>query len=132
MTATVAQLRILVDDPDDASKIFEDSHYEGIIAIESNVFRAAATAARTLAAYFSRKVSVAAGPVRVESQHKFKHYMSLAASYDQSAREGGGSGADTAAMAPGLSGVSISDIESNNEDDDRYKGAFSRELDVNE
>ena len=130
MTVTIAQLRVLVDDPE-PNPIFDDNHYQVIIDIESNVYRAAATAAKTLAAHFAAKVKVTAGPVEIENQQKFEHYDALADSYDQRAREGGGSGADEAAMAPGLAGVSYSEIDANNEDLDRYAGAFSRGMNNN-
>lgn len=131
MTITIAQLRVLVDDPTGVDQIFDDAHYEVIIDIESNVYRAAATAAKTLAAHFAEKITVTAGPVKVATQQKFEHYDALADSYDQRAREGGGSGADEAAMAPALAGTSISTINDLNSDTDRYKGAFSRGQDDN-
>lgn len=130
MTVTITQLRTLVDDPE-PTPIFNDPHYQVIIDIESNVYRAAATAAKTLAAHFAGKVAVTAGPVKIANQQKFEHYNTLANSYDQRAREGGGSGADEAAMAPGLTGVSYSEIDANNEDLDRYAGTFSRGMDDN-
>lgn len=131
MTITIPQLRTLVDDPSGMSQIFDDPHYQVIIEIESNVYRAAATACKTLSAHYAAKVAVAAGPVRIESQQKADQYLELANSYDQRAREGGGSGADEAAMSPALAGVSYSEIDSNNDDTDRYAGAFSRGLDDN-
>lgn len=130
--ATIIQLRTLVDDPAGVNQIFDDTHYQEIIDIEDNVYRAAATAAKTLSAHFAQKVAVTAGPVKIASQQKADQYLKIADSYDQRAREGGGSGADTGAMAPGLTGVSISDIDSNNEDTDRYSGAFSRGMDDND
>lgn len=130
--ATIEQVRALVSDPAGVGQIFDDAHYQIIIDIEDNVYRAAATAAKTLSAYYAKKVSVTAGPVKVECQQKADQYLELADSYDQRAREGGGSGAGTAAMAPGLTGVSISDIDSNNEDTDRYGSVFYRGLDDND
>ncbi len=131
MAATIAQLRVLVNDPAGACQTFNDTHYETIIDIETNVYRAAATAAKTLAAYFSQKVKVTAGPVSIENQQKFDHYNALANTYDQRAREGGGSGADEAAMTPALAGTSISTINDLNSDDDRYAGVFQRGQDKN-
>jgi hypothetical protein len=129
---TVKQIRVLVNDPYGSdAPVFENPHYETILEIEDNVYRAAATAAKTLAAYFAEKVSVAAGPVRVESQMKFKHYMSLADTYDQRAREGGGSGAGSGAGAPAFTGTSLDEIQSVQEDEDRYGSVFFRGLDEN-
>jgi hypothetical protein len=129
--ATITQIRTLVDDYAGSNQIYNDDHYQIIIDIEDNVYRAASTAARTLAAYFAEKVSTQAGPVSNEAQQKFEHYISLSESYDQRAREGGGSVAGDGAMAPALSGTSYSDIESNNSDTDRYAGSFYRGMDSN-
>lgn len=129
--ATVDQVRTLVNDPIGDDQIFDDAHYQVIIDIEDNIYRAAATAAKTLAAYFAEKVSVAAGPVRVESQMKFKHYMALADTYDQRAREGGGSGAGSGAGSPAFTGTSLDEIQSVQEDEDRYGSVFFRGLDEN-
>lgn len=127
--ATVAQLRVLVDDPAGASQIYDDTHYDTILAIEDNVYRAAATAARTLAAHYATKTKVKAGPVAVETQQKFEHYSELAKGYDQRAREGGGEGGGgvgIGAGAPQLTGTSIDTMESNNDDTDRFAGVFRR------
>lgn len=132
--ATVDQLRILVDDPAGASQVFEDTHYSTILLIEDNVYRAAATAARTLAAHYAAKTKVKAGPVSVENQQKFEHYSELAKGYDQRAREGGGEGGGgvgAGAGAPQLTGVSIDTMETLNEDDDRFSGIFRRDMDSN-
>lgn len=129
MAATIAQVRVLVDDPAGADQVFDDTHYQTIIDIEENVYRAAGTAAATLAAHYAAKVKVKAGPVAVENQQKFEHYDELAKTYNQRAREGGGEGGGgvgIGAGAPQLTGTSISEIDSLNEDDDRYKGVFRR------
>jgi hypothetical protein len=130
--ATIEQVRTLVNDPAGASQIFDDPHYQTIIDIEDNVYRAGAAAARTLAAYYAAKVSIKAGPVAVENQQKFEHYDQLAKVYDQRAREGGGDGGGggvgAGAGAPQLTGVSISEMDDLDEDEDRYGGAFYRGL----
>jgi hypothetical protein len=127
--ATVAQLRVLVDDPSGVDQIYDDTHYDTILAIEDNVYRAAATAARTLAAHYAAKTRVKAGPVAIENQQKFEHYVELAKGYDQRAREGGGDGGGgvgIGAGAPQLTGVSIDTMETNNDDADRFAGVFRR------
>jgi hypothetical protein len=62
--ATIEQVRTLVNDPAGASQIFDDPHYQTIIDIEDNVYRAGAAAARTLAAYYAAKVSIKAARSR--------------------------------------------------------------------
>jgi hypothetical protein len=125
--ATIAQMRVLVNDPSGTDEIFDDDHYQTIIDIETNVYRAAATSAKTLAAYYAAKVNVTAGPVKIENTQKFEHYDALADSYDQRAREGGGTEAGVG--APAVTGVSHSEIDAANEDTDRYQGKFYRGMD---
>lgn len=132
--ATIEQVRTLVNDPAGVDQIFDDPHYQTIIDIEDNVYRAAASAARTLAAFYAAKVKVKAGPVSVENQQKFEHYDALADAYDQRAREGGGEGGGgvgAGAGAPQLTGTSIDEMDTLNEDDDRYAGVFRRGMNDN-
>lgn len=130
--ATIEQIRVLVSDPAGASQVFDDAHYQVIVDLESNTFRAAADAARTLAANFAQQVSVTAGPVQVENQQKAERYESLAESYDQRAREGAGSGAGGLSVGgPGITGTSHDEIRTLREDEDRYSSVFYRGLDDN-
>lgn len=135
MVATLEQIRTLVADPTtpDATAIFEDEHYEVILAIEPNVYRAAATAAKTLAAYYAGKVNVTAGPVKVENTQKFEHYEALAKTYDQRAREGGGEDGSTlgaGAGLPAMAGVSRGEMSAAREDTDRPLPAFTKNMDT--
>jgi len=124
MAATEAQLRTLLQDPTGVGEELSTADYTAIIAIETNVYRAAAVAARAIAAKYSTKIEVKAGPVTVKNQQKAENYRKLAAAYEQQAREGGGGGGVGSAIE--LTGTSISTIDSNNEDEDRYAGIFSR------
>jgi hypothetical protein len=130
MAATISQVRTLVNDPAGPEQIFDDPHYQAIIDIEENVYRAAATAAKTLAANYAAKVKITAGPVSVENQQKYEHYADLAKAYDQRAREGGGGdgggGVGIGAGAPQLTGTSHAEIDALNEDADRYASVFRR------
>lgn len=131
--ATIEQTRILVSDPAGTDQIFDDTHYQAIVDIEQNTYRAAASAARSLAAYFANLVSVTAGPVKVENQQRSERYLAIADGYDQRAREGGGSGGagSLSVGGPVVTGISNDEIEGVRDDDDRYQGAFYRGLDDN-
>lgn len=124
MAVTEDQLRTLLQDPAGAGEELSSADYAAIIAIETNVYRAAAVACRAVAAKYSLKTEVKAGPVTVKNQQKAENYRKLADAYDQQAREGGGGGGVGSAIE--LTGTSISTIDSNNEDSDRYAGVFSR------
>jgi hypothetical protein len=128
--ATIEQLRVLVQDPEGSTALLSDDDLDEILAIEPNVYRAAATAARLLAAQYAAKVKVTAGPVSVENQQAYEHYANLAKAYDQRAREGGGGLGVTGSGVggPALSGVSASEVETQREDTDRIEPAFRRGL----
>lgn len=134
MVITLEQLRALVSDDGDVA-ILEDPTYLEVMELEVNSYRAAAVICRILAAKYAGKVKVKAGPVAVENQQKFEHYESLANAYDQSAREGGGGeGAGGLTMgggAPGLTGVSVADMNTIREDEDRPESAFRMEIHKN-
>lgn len=105
MAATESQLKILCDDSDNA--LLSTADYTAIIAIEPNVYRAAALACRAISAQFAEKVKISAsGSVSIENQQKFEHYQSLADKYDFRANQGGG-GLGTG-YKPRLTGVSKS------------------------
>lgn len=128
MAATVAIVRILVDDPLGANQIFADSHYQVIVDIESNEYRAAAVAARTLAAHFAQKVSTSVDKVKIENQQKSEAYIGLAKSYDKAAAAGGGTFDAAALGTPVITGISESEMDSVREDTDRYPPSFERGL----
>jgi hypothetical protein len=126
MAATEAQLRSLLQDPSGAGEKLSTADYSTIIALESNVYRAAAAGARMIAAKYAAKTDVKAGPVSVANSDKYEHYIDLAKSFDQRAREGGGVTGDVTPLGPELTGVSTSEMEAVEDDGDRYGSAFRR------
>lgn len=124
--ATVAQLRLLLNDPSDSDPLLTDAQYTTLIALESNVYRAAALGARTIAALFAQKVKWSAGQLSLDNQQKFNHYMTLSDSYDSRAKQGGG--VDGGILTPLLEGVSEDRMETIREDDDIVQPSFRMEL----
>ena len=133
MSATEDQLRLLLND-NGAVEILSTTEYDLIISIESNVYAAASLGAEAIASTFALKVSVTTGPVKLENQQKFEHYISLAKSYNQKADSGKGvdeSGISGDGGLPILTGAQISDIEAAREDTDRYQETFYRGMNDN-
>ena len=139
---TAAQLRVLVSDPPapGATPIFDDAHYDLIGSMETNLYKAAGNAARSLAAFFAQKVSVTAGPVKIESSDKCEHYIKIAKQFDDLSKtaghiEPGGSGVIPsliigAPVSGGvLTGIDISEIDGVKSDPDRYDSVFYRGMD---
>jgi hypothetical protein len=130
MAVTITQLRTLLQDTDSVTPKLTDDELNVLIALDTNAYRAAAVGARMIAAQLAAKTKVKAGPVSLESQQQFDHYIALAEAYDLQAREGGGETEGgipgSVVGAPGLTGVSQSEIDSMREADDRFKSAFYR------
>lgn len=122
MSATVAQLRLLLNDPDDGDTLLTDAQYTVIIGIEENIYRAAALGAKTIAALFAEKVKWTAGPISLDNQQKFDHYLALAELFDSRAKAGGGW--EGGVLTPYLEGVSEDRMETFREDTDRVQPAF--------
>ena len=100
---SVDQLRALVSDPPifGQDPILEDEFYEIIASMETNIYKAAGNAARGLAAYFAQKVTVAAGPVKIDSSDKCEHYLKIAKQYDDMSKTSGISQADGSVLGVG-------------------------------
>lgn len=124
MAATEAQLRVMLDDPAGASELLSTAEYTVLLAIETTVYRAAALAARSIAAQFAEKVELAAGSVRIALQQKYNHYMTLADRYDFRGREGGGGDGAASGGGPKLTGISQDEMETERDDTDRVQPAF--------
>jgi len=128
MTITEAQLRILVSDRI-PNNVLDSVDYTAIIAMETNLYRAAALVAQSIAAYFATKIDTTVGPVKIQNSQKFKHYTDLAGKLEKRATSG--KSKDDAFLASGggapvLTGVSNTEIDTAHEDTDRYKPAFKR------
>jgi len=126
MAVTEAQLRSLLQDPTGAGEKLSAADYATIIALEDNVYRAAATAARAIAAKYAANTDVKAGPVSVANSDKYEHYIDLAKSFDLRAREGGGAATGATPLGPELTGTSVSEMKAVEDDTDRYGSAFRR------
>lgn len=135
MALTVETIRNLVSDISSVS-LLEDEQYQQIIDLgESNAYRAAAVACRQLAALFSSKVDLKAGPVSLSNSQKAKSYLDLALQYEQMADNGyGDDGTGTPAagfLGVLLSGVSIDEMDAVASDADRPESVFVKGQDNN-
>ena len=135
---SVDQLRALVSDPPvyGQNPILEDEFYEIIASMETNIYKAAGNAARGLAAYFAQKVTVTAGPVKIDSSAKCEHYLKIARQFDDLSKTSGISQPDGSVLGVGsvvgagiATGVLVSEMDNIESDSDRYNSAFTRGLD---
>jgi hypothetical protein len=126
MAASITQLRSWLADPAGATEVLSDADYNTILAVETNEYRAAATAARVLAAQYALKVATSVDRVRIENQQKREAYLAIAQSFDIRAASGGGTTASANVPEPIIAGTSISEMDSVRSNSDRYNGAFYR------
>jgi hypothetical protein len=118
VAATENLLRLAMNDSAIAStQMLETADYNLIIEAEPSFYRAAALAARMIAAQFAKKADIEAGEVKIKLEQKFMHYMQLAKVYDNRAMNG-------AVGAPRMTGVSITAMDSVNQLEDRFPSSF--------
>lgn len=128
MTApTESLLRSMLQDAAGDDEILSTTDYDNVIEVEAtNIYRAAAMAARMIAATFAQKVNVAAGSVKISLEEKYQHYVSLADKLDFRAREGGGGSGEE--YNPQLTGVSQAAMDVVRDDDDRPPSNFEMSM----
>jgi hypothetical protein len=118
VAATETLLRMAMNDPADAAEpLLETEDYILIVEAEPTFYRAAALAARAIAAQFALKADIEAGEVKIKLEQKFNHYMQLGRVYDIRAISGSVSG-------PRMTGVSIAAMDSVNQLEDRFPSLF--------
>lgn len=130
-------LRTLIDDTDYQNQRFTDEQLTSIMALESNIYKAAATACQALAAQYALKKKTNVRGISVENQQIYEHYMDLAQNYNLRAENGDGyivedDGTGSAKNLPFSSayvgGSQISDVNQNNADPDRVKSVFPKPI----
>ncbi len=135
MAISIDDLRLMTGDTG-TTPIMEDAQYTLVLGIESsNYYNAAFLACNSLAGIYAIKVSVTAGPVSIENQQKYEHYTELADKYRQMAREGLGTDSDNGGSSlvssPVVTGVSVSEMETVEEDTDRVPSKITIGMDDN-
>lgn len=115
-------VRMLVGDTDTNDQQIQDE--EIAFALDQagdGVYQAAAIAARAIAGKYARRVDTDFETVSASYSQRQKHYLSLAVKLDRQAiLQGGGIG------TPVMGGISESEMDSVEDDDDRVESAFRR------
>ncbi len=120
MTISYTAVGILIGDPD--NEIIDTDAIDTLVTIYGlNVFTVAAASARAIAATVAPSVTKKSGDVSINSSDKYDHYMSLAKELDRKAVLFGLGGASIYA-----GGISMSDKDTNNANDDRTPPYFTR------
>lgn len=125
-SSTADALRFQVGDTDNDDLLLSDEEIDYLVAQHPTLLRAAANAARTIAAKYARQVDSEIDQIRILAQFRFEHYTDLAKELDKQASLGG-----SGAMALGgvyAGGISKSDKELLTDDTDAVQPRFSRDM----
>jgi hypothetical protein len=119
-TSSLYQTRRLLGDVIKEDPQLTDEEINYFLTLRSSVHGAAAEAARSLAAQYSRKVDVTSpGPIQTRYSTQAESYAKLAVTLDQASRDRG------AGITPFAGGISISDKQNRQQDTDRVQPAFN-------
>jgi hypothetical protein len=108
-------VRLRVGDTTSGDQLLQDEEILAVLDEETNVNKAASVCARTISAYFARRVDKTVGKLKIAMNQASEHYAALA---DSLAFEGGRKAAFWAG------GVTLSDKEDTEADTDRWAPVF--------
>ena len=125
-TATAAErrdaVRLLVGDTDTNDQLATDEEITFALSQgNDNVYLAGGIIARSISASFARRADMSIEGLRVQYSQRASGYEKLAIKLDREAKRKGGSLA-----APAAGGISIDQMDSVEDDDDRPRPSFRR------
>lgn len=121
LNSTKDQVRFLIRDTDQCDQLVQDEEITWLLQVEPNIYRAAAEAARSIAAQFARTADERVGDIAISLSQRSKAMLDIAKQLEmKSAISGGGVGFYAG-------GISVSDKLTQTEDDDRVAPAFSKD-----
>jgi hypothetical protein len=98
LSTTKDKLRFLVQDTVDTGHFLEDAEIEFVAGDEPNLYRAAATLCRTIAAHILKDPQYQDKGVNWEPQEKAAEYRQLAMQHDKKAEQSAGTTVSAASM----------------------------------
>lgn len=114
-------VRLLVGDTDTNDQQIQDEEISFALSeANDNVYRAAAQVARFIAGLYARRVDTSFDSLDTSYAQRQEHYHKLAEKLDRMAKRKGGLG------MPSAGGISVSDMDSVEDDSDRVEPAFRR------
>ena len=118
-TSPKDQVRAAIQDIDPTNQLLQDEEISFFLTLRSSVFGASAECCRALAAKFSSQCDIRAGDTEQKFSAVAKSWMLRAQQFDQRA-------AMTGSGMPYTGGISVSDKQRNEEDQDRINPEFAR------
>ena len=117
--STLDEVRFLIGDTCPCDQLLQDEEIKYLIASEVDIVSAAVKGAETIAAKFSRLSDESVGQVSVRYSQKSEQYWKLSLKLKSDA---------ALSCIPYCGGISKSDKETQELDDDRVKPKFTKEL----
>ena len=112
-------VRFLIGDTDSADQQMSDEEIGWLVSEAGSTYAAAVLACDGLAAKYARQTDKSAGEMSVKSSQRVEHYTKLAKRLRQRA---------VTRAIPFAGGISKTSKEAYEEDDDRVKPAFERDM----
>lgn len=112
-------VRFLIGDTVSTDVLLQDAEINYLLTVEPNVYKAAVTACKTIAATFARKADRAVGDLFVKFSKKYDQYIALSQQLEIRAKR------ETAGIYAG--GISRADKKTQDQDTDRVKPAFHKD-----
>lgn len=116
------EVRLLIGDTDTTDQQLQDEEIAFLLTDEGGTYRAAAAAAEAIAARYARKADYSLGrnALTESASQKQQHYLDLAKRLRQKAAR--------RTVTPLAGGISVSQMESAEQNLDRVEPAFTRDM----
>jgi len=123
LSSTRDQVRFLVGDTDTNDQLVQNEEITFALLDNPNIYRAAATVARAIAARLAREVTLVGSPggIELDAQKQSQRFTDLAKELELKAKTSG-------AVRMFAGGISKSDKDARASDGDRVQGAFTVDL----
>lgn len=115
------KVRLMIGDTDSANALLTDEEITYFVSLGGTIYAGAVLAARAIASKFSRLADTTIESVSVSNSQKAKQYFALADQLEKQGANLSGTGG-----GPSATGISISAIESAENNSDRPASAFKQ------
>lgn len=121
LSTDLAKVRLYIGDTDTSDQLATDEEINAVIAGTDGLYSAAALMCRSVSAKFARQIDTSVESVSRKASQRSVQYAKMAENYTtQSSQSGAGLG------VPFVGGVSISEMDSVENDSDRVPPSFRR------
>lgn len=120
-TSKKDEVRFLIGDTDQDDQLLQDEEIEYLLSVESNVYRAASKAARSIAAKFSREAEKSIGDYSIKANQRAEAYKRLMKDLEEEGKK-----KMSFAGKPYAGGIRLSDKEKDRTNKDMVQPRFRK------